>query len=245
MSQRSAPTSEDAVFARIAWRVLPLLMLAWLFAYIDRVNIGFAKLQMASDLQFSDAVYGFGAGIFFLGYFLFEVPSNLILHRVGARRWIGRIMITWSIFAALTAFVRTPFEFYTVRFLLGAAEAGFIPGAVYFLSQWFPSTRRGRVFGIFYLSLAGSGLVGGPLSGVVLAGMSGWLGLAGWKWLLLIEALASIVIGLLIIRFLPDRPETVAWLGTDERQRVTAAIAQDRPPAEHGLAAWASCCAAR
>src|SRR6201989_246021 len=115
--------TEDAVFRRIAWRILPLLMLAWLFAYIDRVNIGFAKLQMAADLRFSDAVYGFGAGIFFLGYFLFEIPSNLILHRVGARRWIARIMITWSIVAGLTAFVRTPLEFYIMRFLLGLAEA--------------------------------------------------------------------------------------------------------------------------
>jgi MFS family permease len=227
-TRHTVSTADDALFNRIAWRVLPLLMLAWLFAYVDRVNVGFAKLQMASELRFSDAVYGFGAGIFFLGYVLFEIPSNLILHRVGARRWIGRIMITWSIFAALTAFVRTPLEFYAVRLLLGLAEAGFIPGAVYFLSQWFPSTRRGRVFGIFYLSLAGSGLIGGPLSGAVLAWMSGWLGLAGWKWLLLIEALPSLVIGILIVLFLPDRPETVPWLDPNERRRVTAAIAHDR-----------------
>lgn len=220
-------TADDAVFARIAWRILPLLMLAWLFAYIDRVNVGFAKLQMATDLQFSDAVYGFGAGIFFLGYVLFEIPSNLILHRVGARRWIGRIMITWSVFAALTAFVRTPLEFYVIRFLLGVAEAGFIPGAVYFLSQWIPSRRRGRVFGIFYLSLAGSGLIGGPLSGAVLAWMSGYMGLAGWKWLLLIEALPSLIIGVLIVLLLPDRPETVPWLNPDERRRVTDALAAD------------------
>lgn len=227
MSQTITAT-DDVVFSRIAWRVLPLLMVAWLFAYIDRVNVGFAKLQMAADLQFSDAVYGFGAGIFFVGYVLFEIPSNLILHRVGARRWIGRIMITWSIVAALTAFVRTPLEFYGVRLLLGLAEAGFIPGAVYYLSQWFPSTRRGRVFGIFYLSLAGSGLIGGPLSGAVLAWMSGWLGLAGWKWLLLIEAVPSLIIGFLIVLFLPDQPETVPWLNPAERQQVTNAIANDR-----------------
>ena len=227
MSQ-TATMAEDAVFKRITWRILPLLMLAWLFAYIDRVNIGFAKLQMAADLRFSDAVYGFGAGIFFLGYFLFEIPSNLILHRVGARPWIARIMITWSIVAGLTAFVRTPLEFYIMRFLLGLAEAGFIPGAVYFISQWFPGTRRGRVFGIFYLALAGSGLIGGPLSGAVLAWMSGWLGLAGWKWLLLIEALLSLIIGILIVLFLPDRPETVPWLDPEERGRVVGAIAHDR-----------------
>lgn len=213
-------------------------MLAWLFAYIDRVNIGFAKLQMASDLKFSDAAYGLGAGIFFLGYFLFEIPSNLILHRVGARRWIARIMITWSIFAALTAFVRTPLEFYAVRFLLGAAEAGFIPGAIYYLSQWFPSARRGRVFGIFYLSLAGSGLIGGPLSGIVMGGMSGWMHLAGWRWLLLIEAVVSILIGIAIMFFLPERPEKVSWLTEGNRAIVMQAIERDQVPVQHGVGAF-------
>jgi MFS family permease len=227
MSQ-TAINKDDAIFTRISWHILPLLMLAWLFAFIDRVNIGFAKLQMATDLGFSDAVYGFGAGIFFLGYFLFEIPSNLILHKVGARRWIGRIMITWSVFAGLTAFVRTPMQFYWLRFLLGLAEAGFIPGAVYYISLWFPSTRRGKVFGIFFLALAGAGLVGGPLSGAVLAWMSGWLGLAGWKWLLLIEALLSLIIGVLVVLFLPERPETAGWLDADGRAHVIAAIAADR-----------------
>lgn len=219
---------DDAVYRRIAWRLLPLLMCAWLFAYIDRVNIGFAKLQMASDLGFSDAVYGFGAGIFFLGYVAFEVPSNLILHRVGARLWIGRIMVTWAIIAGLTAFVRTPWEFYGMRLLLGLAEAGFIPGAVYYLSQWFPSSRRGRIFGIFYLSLAGSGLVGGPLSGAVLAAMSGWLGLAGWKWLLLVEALPSLLIGVLVILLLPERPQGAPWLTEAEQRHVSDTLARDQ-----------------
>ena len=218
---------EDATYRKIAWRILPLLMAAWLFAYIDRVNVGFAKLQMAGDLGFSDAVYGFGAGIFFLGYVAFEVPSNLILHRVGARRWIGRIMVTWSIIAGLTAFIRTPWEFYGMRLLLGLAEAGFIPGAVYYLSQWFPAARRGRVFGVFYLSLAGSGLVGGPVSGAVLSWMSGWLGLAGWKWLLLVEAVPSLVVGILIILLLPDRPRGAAWLSEAEQRHVADALARD------------------
>lgn len=219
---------EDDVYRRIAWRVLPLLMAAWLFAYVDRVNVGFAKLQMAGELGFSDAVYGFGAGIFFLGYFIFEVPSNLILHRVGARRWIGRIMVTWSIVAGLTAFIRTPWEFYGMRLLLGLAEAGFIPGAVYYLSQWFPSARRGRVFGVFYLSLAGSGLVGGPVSGVVLGWMSGWLGLAGWKWLLLVEAVPSLLVGILIILLLPERPSVTNWLSGAEQRHVEGALARER-----------------
>jgi MFS family permease len=223
---------EDAVYRRIAWRVLPLLMAAWLFAYIDRVNVGFAKLQMAGELGFSDAVYGFGAGIFFLGYFIFEVPSNLILHRVGARRWIGRIMVTWSIVAGLTAFVRTPMEFYGMRLLLGLAEAGFIPGAVYYLSQWFPSARRGRVFGVFYLALAGSGLVGGPVSGAVLGWMSGWLGLAGWKWLLLVEAVPSLLVGILIILLLPERPGATQWLSEAEQRHVEGALAREQAEQE-------------
>ena len=231
----------DAVYARITRRILPLLMLAWLFAYIDRVNIGFAKLQMAQDLGFSDAVYGFGAGIFFLGYFVFEVPSNLLLHRVGARRWIARIMVTWAIVSALTIFVRTDWQFYLMRFLLGLAEAGFIPGAVYYLSNWYPSFRRGRVFGIFYLALAGSGLVGGPLAGLILQTMSGALGMAGWKWLLLLEAAPSLIIGILILLYLPDRVEDARWLSRNEQRMVVEALqAENRTKDPTPLAALLS-----
>lgn len=231
----------DAVYARITRRILPLLMLAWLFAYIDRVNIGFAKLQMAQDLGFSDAVYGFGAGIFFLGYFVFEVPSNLLLHRVGARRWIARIMVTWAIVSALTIFVRTDWQFYLMRFLLGLAEAGFIPGAVYYLSNWYPSFRRGRVFGIFYLALAGSGLVGGPLAGLILQTMSGALGMAGWKWLLLLEAAPSLIIGILILLYLPDRVEDARWLSRDEQRMIVEALqAENRTKDPTPLAALLS-----
>ena len=233
--------AEDAVYARITRRILPLLMLAWLFAYIDRVNIGFAKLQMAQDLGFSDAVYGFGAGIFFLGYFVFEVPSNLLLHRVGARRWIARIMVTWAIVSALTIFVRTDWQFYLMRFLLGLAEAGFIPGAVYYLSNWYPSFRRGRVFGIFYLALAGSGLVGGPLAGLILQTMSGALGMAGWKWLLLLEAAPSLIIGILILLYLPDRVEDAGWLSRNEQRMVVEALqAENRTKDPTPLAALLS-----
>ena len=237
----TTPATEDAVYARITRRILPLLMLAWLFAYIDRVNIGFAKLQMAQDLGFSDAVYGFGAGIFFLGYFVFEVPSNLLLHRVGARRWIARIMVTWAIVSALTIFVRTDWQFYLMRFLLGLAEAGFIPGAVYYLSNWYPSFRRGRVFGIFYLALAGSGLVGGPLAGLILQTMSGALGMAGWKWLLLLEAAPSLIIGILILLYLPDRVEDARWLTRDEQRMVVDALqAENRTKDPTPLAALLS-----
>ena len=209
--------SENRIYARASWRILPLLMAGWLFAYIDRVNISFARAQMAQELGFSDAVFGLGAGLFFLGYFLFEVPSNLILYRVGGRRWISRIMISWAIATALTILARTPVQFYVIRFLLGAAEAGFIPGVVYYLSTWFPAHRLGRVFGIFYLALSGSGLVGGPLAGLILSTCSGLLGLGGWKWLLLLEAVPSLLVGFAILAFLPDSIATAPWLTAEEK----------------------------
>jgi MFS family permease len=213
-------------------------MSAWLFAYVDRVNIGFAKLQMAQELSYSDTVYGFGAGIFFLGYFLFEVPSNLLLHSMGARIWIARIMITWALILGATIFVHSPSEFYGMRFLLGIAEAGFIPGAVYYLSTWFPSYGRGWIFGVFYLALAGSGLIGGPLSGLILSTMSGLLGLSGWKWLLIAEAIPSFVVGVLILLFLPDRVETARWLTHAERDHVVRALEDEnsRKDAMAGIA---------
>jgi len=227
--------SESRIYTRASWRILPLLMAGWLFAYIDRVNISFARAQMAQELGFSDAVFGLGAGLFFLGYFVFEVPSNLILYRVGGRRWISRIMISWAIATALVALARTPAQFYVIRFLLGAAEAGFIPGVVYYLSTWFPAHRLGRVFGIFYLALAGSGLVGGPLAGLILSTCSGLLGLAGWKWLLLLEAVPSLLIGFAILAFLPDRIATAAWLNADEKDFLARELAREAerksPPA--------------
>src|SRR6185503_17797956 len=209
--------SESRIYGAAAWRIMPLLMAGWLFAYIDRVNISFARQQMGEQLGFSDAVFGLGAGLFFLGYFLFEVPSNLLLYRIGGRRWISRIMITWAIASALTALVRTPAQFYVMRFLLGAAEAGFIPGVVFYLATWFPARRLGRVFGIFYLALAGSGLVGGPLAGLILSTCSGLFGLGGWKWLLLLEAVPSLLVGFAILAFLPDRIATAPWLTAEEK----------------------------
>ncbi len=219
--------SESRIYARASWRILPLLMAGWLFAYIDRVNISFARAEMAQELGFSDAVFGLGAGLFFLGYFLFEVPSNLILTRVGGRRWISRIMITWAIATALTAFAHSVFQFYVIRFLLGAAEAGFIPGVVYYLSTWFPARRLGRVFGIFYLALSGSGLVGGPLAGLILSTCSGLLGLGGWKWLLLLEAIPSLLVGFAILAFLPDRIATASWLNAEEKNFLDREVARE------------------
>jgi MFS family permease len=219
--------SESRIYARAGWRILPLLMAGWLFAYIDRVNISFARAQMAQELGFSDAVFGLGAGLFFLGYFAFEVPSNLILYRIGGRRWISRIMISWAIATALTVLAHTATQFYVIRFLLGAAEAGFIPGVVYYLSTWFPAHRQGRVFGIFYLALSGSGLVGGPLAGLILSTCSGLLGLAGWKWLLLLEAIPSLMIGFAILAFLPDRIATVSWLSAEEKDFLARELARE------------------
>jgi len=221
------PVNESRIYAAAAWRIMPLLMAGWLFAYIDRVNISFARAEMGQQLGFSDAVFGLGAGLFFLGYFAFEVPSNLILTNVGGRRWISRIMISWAIATALTALAQTPAQFYVIRFLLGAAEAGFFPGVVYYLSTWFPAHRLGRVFGIFYLALAGSGLVGGSLAGLILSTCSGLLGLAGWKWLLLLEAIPSLLIGFAILALLPDRIASVSWLTAEEKDFLIREVARE------------------
>jgi MFS family permease len=219
--------NESRIYAAAAWRIMPLLMAGWLFAYIDRVNISFARAEMGQQLGFSDAVFGLGAGLFFLGYFAFEVPSNLLLYKVGGRRWISRIMITWAIASALTALVRTPAQFYGMRFILGVAEAGFIPGVVYYLGSWFPAHRLGRIFGIFYLALAGSGLVGGPLAGLILSTSSGVLGLAGWKWLLILEAIPSLIAGVAILRYLPESIETAQWLSPAEKDFAKSQLARE------------------
>ena len=219
---------EDRLYAKIAWRTVPILILAFLASYLDRVNVGFAKLQMSTDLGLSDAVYGVGAGVFFLGYFLFEVPSNLMLHRVGARTWLARIMITWGICSALTMLVRTPWEFYGARLLLGLAEAGFMPGVIYYLSAWFPAHRRGRVVGLFFIGLALAGVLGGPVSGFILRSCSGLYGLAGWQWLFLLEALPSIAVGIALYVVLQDRAADVHWLSAEEKSILVAELAQER-----------------
>lgn len=220
----AAASTDDALFRKIAWRLIPILMLGYLAASIDRVNVGFAKLHMAQELGFSDAVYGFGAGVFFLGYFLFEVPSSIILHRVGARLWIARIMATWGIISALTMFVSSPMQFYIVRFALGVAEAGFIPGVIYYLTLWFPSQRRGRVMGVFYVALAIAGFIGGPISGAILQTMSGVAGLAAWKWLFIIEAIPTVLIAILIVVRLDNNVGSAKWLSEDERRHVKSLI---------------------
>jgi len=209
---------EEATYRKVSVRILPLLLICYLVAYLDRVNVGFAKLQMAADLHLSDAVYGLGAGIFFLGYFIFEVPSNLILHRVGARLWIARIMITWGVISALTMFVTTPAMFYTMRFLLGLAEAGFFPGIILYLTYWYPANRRGRMTTWFMTAVALSGVVGGPISGYILKAFHGANGWHGWQWLFLLEGLPSIIAGLVVLVALDDRIVHARWLTDDEKR---------------------------
>jgi D-galactonate transporter len=210
-------------------RILPFLFICYFFAYLDRVNVGFAKLQMQTGLSFSDAVYGLGAGIFFIGYFLFEIPSNLILHRVGARRWIARIMITWGALSVCMMFVSGPASFYVLRFLLGIAEAGFFPGIVLYLTYWFPSARRGHITSLFMVAIPISGLIGGPLSGWVLDSFEGMHGMSGWQWLFLIEGLPTVALGALALVLLTDRIADARWLDEDEKRLLEDALWQDRP----------------
>ena len=225
--------NDDALFRKVSTRVLPLAMIGFFLSYLDRVNIGFAQDQLSTDLGFSNAAYGLGAGLFFIGYFLFEVPSNLILARVGARRWIARIMITWGLISGCMFLVNSEGLFYLLRFLLGVAEAGFIPGVLFYMAQWFPASRRGRAWGIFYIALAASGLIGGPVSGFVLDGMRGVAGLDGWQWLFIVEAIPTIVLGFVILRWLQEDPRAVRWLAEPERERLVHLLAAEAPTSTH------------
>jgi ACS family tartrate transporter-like MFS transporter len=206
----------DSVLRKVTLRLLPFLLLLFVTAYLDRVNVGFAALQMNHDLQFSNAVFGFGSSMFFLGYCLFETPSNVILARVGARLWIARIMISWGALASAMMFVRTPTEFYVLRFALGVAEAGFYPGVVFYLSRWFPQAARSRALAFFLVGIPVSGMLGGPLSGVLLD-LDGIAGLAGWKWLFLLEGLPPVLLGVVVVFYLPETPAKASWLKADER----------------------------
>lgn len=244
---------ESRTFAKVAWRVVPLLFLGYVVAFLDRVNVGFAKLQMANDLQFSDAVYGFGAGIFFIGYLLFEVPSNLVLRKVGARLWMARIMITWGLISGCFMFTGTvawgpisaafgctdaEFTFYVLRFLLGVAEAGFYPGAILYLTYWFPGPRRAQVIAWFMTAVAVSNLLGSPISGAILQFTDGHSGLRGWQWLFVIEAIPSVLVGIAYIFLMSDGPHKAQWLTSEERDLVTKRLDEEetgKGGAHHGL----------
>ena len=221
------PDVASVTLRKVTLRLIPFLFVLYIVAWLDRVNVGFAALQMNSDLGFSSAAFGFGSGVFFLGYCLFEVPSNLVLHRVGARRWISRIMISWGAISVAMMLVRTTPTFYVLRFLLGAAEAGFFPGVVYYLSHWYPEGQRARAIAAFMTAVPVSGVIGGPLSGALLS-LNGLFGLAGWQWLFLVEGLPAILLGVIVLVYLPDRPETADWLSSGEKDWLVSRLAAER-----------------
>jgi len=229
---------ETRVLRKVTLRIVPFIMLLYFVAFIDRVNIGFAALTMNKDIGLSSSVFGFGAGIFFWGYFLFEVPSNLALDRFGARLWIARVMISWGLVSGAMAFVQGPISFYSLRFLLGVAEAGFFPGIILYLTYWFPARQRAAVTGLFMAAAPLSTVLGSPISGALLE-MDGLLGLKGWQWLFLLEALPAILLGFVVLAYMTDRPEQARWLVDDERawlvRTMNAEVTSKAAVATHGI----------
>ena len=226
------PAQEQAIYRKINWRLMPLLLVCYAVAYLDRINIGYAQLQMKQTLDFSDAVYGMGAGVFFLGYLLFEVPSNLMLEKIGARKTLLRIMVCWGLVAAAMGFVTTPLQFYTARFLLGVFEAGFFPGIILYLTYWYPSERRARMIAIFMCATTVAGLSAGPLSGALMKYLNGAWGLAGWQWLFMVEGLPASLLGGVVYKVLKDGPEQAPWLSAPEKRWVQDALRRsNRAPA--------------
>lgn len=223
---------EKRTLRRITWRIVPFIMILYLIAYIDRVNIGFAAITMKEDLGFTASILGFGAGIFFLGYFLFEVPSNIILHKVGARIWIARVMVTWGIIAGGMAFVESSTSFYVMRFLLGVAEAGFFPGIILYLSYWFPARNRAGVIALFMAAAPIATAIGSPISAALLE-MHGIMGLAGWQWMFLIEAFPAVILGVVVFFYMTDRPEKATWLKPDEREWLVKTMQAENAEKDH------------
>jgi len=226
---------------KATWRLIPLIALGYGVAYMDRVNIGFAALQMDLDLHFSNTVFGVGAGIFFLSYAACEIPSNLLLYRFGARRWLARIMLTWGLLAMAMMFVRTPIQFYSMRFLLGMAEAGFFPGVLYYLTQWFPANLRARTISRFYVSLPLSAVFMGAVAGALL-NLQGKFGLRGWQWLFLVEGLPAVILSLVFLKFLPNTPKEARWLSDPERDWIEAQLASEgrNSPGSHATGVGAA-----
>jgi ACS family tartrate transporter-like MFS transporter len=230
---------EERAIRKVTWRLIPFLMLLYLVAFLDRINVGFAALTMNRDIGLTSQMFGLGSGIFFLGYFVFEVPSTVILHKVGVRFWIGRVMITWGLVSVAMAFTQGPISFYVLRFLLGLAEAGFFPGIILYLSYWFPSNHRSAVTAMFMAAAPAAGFIGSPVSAALMQ-LNGALGLRGWQWLFLLEGLPALVLGFITFRFLTDRPAVAAWLSQDEREWLSSAIEQEessiKDPRSHS--AW-------
>jgi ACS family tartrate transporter-like MFS transporter len=229
--------TDERLFAKCAWRLLPLLTAAYVANYLDRTNLGFAALTMNRDLGFSSSIYGLGAGIFFLSYSLLMVPSNLVLYRVGARRWIFFLLLAWGAAATANAFIRGPESFYGLRFLLGVAEAGFFPGIIFYLTLWFPKTHLVRANAVFMCATSASLVMGGPLASLIL-GLDGVAGIRGWQWLFVLEGLPSCLMALAVLRFLPDGPARASWLTDDERQRLSSHLnAEDGTKEQNGIRA--------
>ena len=229
ISRNTFDSAQDCVlYNRIAWRILPFLFVLYVVAFLDRVNVGFAKLQMPADIGLSDMAFGFGAGVFFIGYCLCEIPSNMVLQRVGARFWITRIMITWGLLSIAMLFVKTPNAFYALRFLLGMAEAGFYPGVVLYMTYWFPSYARSQGMAWFNLGIAMAGVLGSPLSGWIMQTFAGYGGMAGWQWLFLLEGLPAVLLGIAVYFYLDDRPGKVHWLTPEQNARVVQQLAAQR-----------------
>ena len=225
---------ERRAYGKVFWRLVPFLMLCYVIAYLDRVNVGFAKLQMGQDLGFSETVFGLGAGIFFLGYFLFEVPSNLLMNKVGARIWIARIMITWGLLSACFVFVKTPTSFYVLRFLLGLAEAGFYPGVILYLTHWYPAHRRAKIIAVFMSAIPVAGIFGNPLSGWIMDAFHGVSSLQGWQWMFLVEAVPAVLIGLLVLFYLDNGIAKAKWLDEDEKKLLARKVELDQQFGQRG-----------
>lgn len=226
----------DGAYRKATWRLIPFIFICYLFNYLDRVNVGFAKLEMLDALKLSETVYGLGAGIFFLGYVAFGVPSNLILHRFGARRWIAVMMVAWGSLSACMLFVTTPTEFYVLRFFTGVAEAGFFPGMVLYFTKWFPSNKRGQVMALFMSAIPVSGLIGGPLSGWMLSHFSaGQGGMDGWQWLFLLQGVPTVLLGVMVWFYLNDGLQQASWLSTEEKAAMQDALDRDEQQRAAGV----------
>jgi MFS transporter, ACS family, tartrate transporter len=230
---------KNRVLSKVARRIVPYIFICYIVNYLDRFNVSFAALEMSGDLGFSEMAYGLGASMFFVGYVLFEIPSNLIMERVGARIWIARIMITWGLVSTCMLFVRTPFSFYLLRFLLGVAEAGFFPGMILYLTYWIPAAERARAFALFLTSTSLAGVFGGPISGALL-NLGGLYGLKGWQWLFLLEGVPAVLLGCVTLLYLDDKPEGAQWLSPVERQWLSQTMQKEheQKALSHGLTLW-------
>jgi D-galactonate transporter len=224
----AADSDLERTYKKVFWRIVPFLMLCYVVAYLDRVNVGFAKLQMAQDLGFSETIYGLGAGLFLIGYFIFEVPSNVLLHRIGARVWIARIMITWGLISAAFMFVSTPTSFYVMRFLLGAAEAGFYPGVILYMTYWYPAKRRAKIIALFMSAIPVAGIFGNPLSGWIMDAFQSTVGLRGWQWMFLIEAVPALIMGIAVLLYLDNSIKAAKWLNDGEKRALAREIEIDQ-----------------